>query len=244
MPPKSTGAVRYYGGRWCARVMLPGEPEKLVPMDQFRSKSQRAAAKAEAKIIAAEALAIWESQHEVRVETVADWSDRWIETKREKKQTSWKAARSHLDAHILDVIGQKRMADVTAHDCERIVERLDGLVDAEELKWKSASNIWGTVTKMFDDACRGKTLDLRARPRESNPTRDVRGPERGKRTQKVHLYPSELLALVQYLEAALALVAKTGAHLPVTSDAACGGASRIAEHLTQGAAARLGSEGS
>lgn len=200
MPAKASGAVRYLGGRWCARVELPGEPEKLVPMDQFRSKSQRLAAKAEAKIIAAEARAIWEQTHERRVETVADWADRWVEAKRAKGQTSWKAARSHLDAHILPIVGTKRMVDVTAHDCERIVERLDQLVDDEDLKWKSAVNIWGTVTKMFDDACRGKALDLRARDRDANPTRDVRGPERGKRTQKVHLYPSEFLALVAFEE--------------------------------------------
>lgn len=196
MAQDPNGAVLYRGGRWIARIVLPGEPEKQIPMEQFRSKSQRLAAKAEAKALAADARAIWEEKREAHEETVTDWAERWIESKRQKGQTSWKAARSHLDAHILDIIGAKRMADVTAHDCERIVERLDAAVDDEELKWKSAINIWGTVTKMFDDTCRGKRLDLRARERESNPTRDVRGPERGRRTQKVHLYPSELLALV------------------------------------------------
>ena len=194
--PRGHGAVRYRGGRWCARVLIVGEPERLIPMDQFRSKSQREEAKVEAAILAALEVKAWEARGEARRETVEDWADRWIQAKQQRGQTSWKAVRSHLDAHVLVVLKGKTMREVTSLDCERIVKRLDGLVDDGSLKWKSAVNIWGTVTKMFDDASRGKVLALRARDRGDNPTRDVRGPERGQRTQKVHLYPSEFLALV------------------------------------------------
>lgn len=86
------------------------------------------------------------------------------------------------------------MASVTRADLERIVQQLDAKVCAGTIRWKSASNIWGTVTKSFDDAHRGKILELRAR--DDNPTKDVRGPDRGVETEKVHLYPSEFLTLV------------------------------------------------
>jgi integrase len=175
--------------------MLPGEPEKLVPLEQFRSKSQKVDAKKESAVIQRLAYDAWLATGEKKIETVADWSERWIEAKRAKGQTSWESCRSHLDARILPVIGRKRMRDVTAGDLEQIVQRLDAAVDDETLKWKSATNIWGTVTKMFSDATKGKVLELRARDREDNPAKGVEGPTRGKRTQKVHLFPAEFLQL-------------------------------------------------
>lgn len=86
------------------------------------------------------------------------------------------------------------MAAVTRDHLEQIVQRLDAKVSRGEIRWKSALNIWGTVTKAFDDAHRGKILELRVR--SDNPAKDVRGPDRGVETEKVHLYPSEFLALV------------------------------------------------
>lgn len=197
MPPRGAGAVRYRGGRWCARIMLPGEPERLVPMEQFRSKSQKAEAKSVSADLQRAAYDLWLAAGEKKIETVTDWAERWIEHKRTKGQTSWESCRSHLDARILPVIGRKRMRDVTAGDLEQIVQRLDAAVDDETLKWKSATNVWGTVTKMFSDATKGKVLELRARDREDNPAKGVEGPTRGKRTQKVHLFPAEFLQLSQ-----------------------------------------------
>lgn len=47
---------------------------------------------------------------------------------------------------------------------------------------------------MFDDACNSKRLDLRVR--EDNPSRDVRGPDRGITRAKAYLFPTELLQVV------------------------------------------------
>ncbi len=97
--------------------------------------------------------------------------------------------------HIIPGFGAGRDPQtITKRDIEQLVQRLDALVASGKLRWKSAINIWGTVTKMFDDMTRGKVLDLRTR--EDNPCREVRGPDRGVDTEKVHLHPREFIALV------------------------------------------------
>ena len=64
-----------------------------------------------------------------------------------------------------------------------------------ELSWKTATNVWGVVTKMFSDACRSKVLSLRCR--EDNPARDVEGPDRGVERSGPYLFPSEFSALMR-----------------------------------------------
>lgn len=185
----ATGGVRFEGGRWKARLTIDGK-EKLVPIDPPLT---RMSDRPKAVIEAREMAKLVAASRAASRETVREWYERWIAVKRAKGQSSTKAARSHLDTHILPVIGDLTMASVRARDLERIVQNLDALVAARALRWKSALNIWGTVTKAFDDAHRGKVLELRARA--DNPARDVRGPDRGIETEKVHLYPGEFLKL-------------------------------------------------
>ncbi len=66
---------------------------------------------------------------------------------------------------------------------------------AGELSWKTAANVWGIVTKMFDDASASKVKALRVRQGD-NPAAGVKGPDLGAKKAKVYLYPSEFLALV------------------------------------------------
>jgi integrase len=84
---------------------------------------------------------------------------------------------------------------VTRRDIEEIVQALDAAVLAGELRWKTATNTWGVVTKMFRDACRSKVLALRAP--DDNPTTDVEGPDRGPERKGPYLFPSEFLLLMQ-----------------------------------------------
>jgi len=128
-------------------------------------------------------------------ELVEDWYERWLAMKRTRGQSSAKASGSHLEFHILPVLRGTAMAKVTTEQLERIVQNLDAKVDAGDLMWKSALNIWGTVTKAFDDAARGKVAELRVR--RDNPAASVRGPDRGVDTEQVHLFPDEFLQLVQ-----------------------------------------------
>lgn len=127
-------------------------------------------------------------------ERVRDWYDRWLAA-REERGISTTADRSHLRTHILEEIGDVVMVDLRPSDLERVVRRLDRLVAAQELRWKSALNIWGTVTVAMDDATRGKLSELRCF--SENPCSKVRGPDRGVETEKVHIFPAEFLRLMR-----------------------------------------------
>lgn len=193
MARKATGAVRYRGGRWWARVTV-GDERPLLPIEPpLTDPSARAAAKAEAAILSTLARDLERARLIVDGELVRDWYERWLAA-REEKGLSTKADRSHLNTHILAEIGDVVMRDLKPSDLERVVRRLDGLVTKGKLRWKSALNIWGTVTVAMDDASRGKVAELRVF--EEDPTKKVRGPDRGVDTEKVHLFPGELLQLM------------------------------------------------
>jgi integrase len=100
---------------------------------------------------------------------------------------------------VLPVLGPLPTHAVTRGDVERVVERLDRLIALpaehhDRISWKTASNAWVLVSKMFKDAMGAKQRDLRVR--EDDPAAGVAPPEHGDRKAKVYLYPSEFLALV------------------------------------------------
>ncbi len=73
---------------------------------------------------------------------------------------------------------------------------------APEINWKTATNVWGTVSVMFDDAANCKDRSLRVIP--ANPATGVRPPDKGETTSKQFLYPSEFSKLVACEEVPLA----------------------------------------
>ena len=87
-----------------------------------------------------------------------------------------------LQKWVPDDLKAKAMVDIEELDLEVIVERLDNAVAEELITWKTACNAWGTVTKMFNDAMRGKKLALRVL--KINPCGNA-GPERGEKKAKV-----------------------------------------------------------
>lgn len=191
MARKPSGTVEFRRGRWWARVTV-GSERPWVPIEPpMTDPTARAAAVEEARILSTMARAA--PRPGAPGERVEDWYDRWL-TAREERGVSARAARSHLTNHILPILRGREMAKVTPADLERVVRHLDDLVARGELRWKSAINVWGTVTKAFDDAHRGKLTELRCRA--DDPTKSVRGPDRGVDTEKVHLFPHELLDLV------------------------------------------------
>jgi integrase len=117
----------------------------------------------------------WNESRESFIRSTADERGRW---------------RKWIAPHLTG----KRMVDVSKRDLELVVSSLDKDVRAGRLSWKTAIHAWGTVTKLFDDATRGKDLDLRRL--ETNPARDVRGPDRGHERASAFLFPSELHKLV------------------------------------------------
>lgn len=127
-------------------------------------------------------------------ETVAQWMKRWLDHREARGLTSVKGDRGRLTKHVLPCLGAKPMGKVSRTDLEALVSTLDTKIRDGETAWKSATNVWGLVTKMFDDAAHSKSLDLRVRA--DDPTEGVRGPDRGAKKAKVYLYPSEVLAVL------------------------------------------------
>ncbi|MBI3206677.1 MAG: tyrosine-type recombinase/integrase [Myxococcales bacterium] len=102
---------------------------------------------------------------------------------------------SNIDLYIAPATGNKHVRDWTGEDLRALVRLLDTKVQAGEISWKTATNIWGTATCMCWDACSAKVESLRIR--EDNPSLGVAGPDRGIRKEKQFLYPSEFLRFVE-----------------------------------------------
>lgn len=83
----------------------------------------------------------------------------------------------HYDHHVVPVLADKHVRAWTADDLRKVVRALDARVEAGELKWKTAVNVWATVTGMLADAVRSN--DDAVRCRDDNPVSLVEGPQRG-----------------------------------------------------------------
>jgi integrase len=126
--------------------------------------------------------------------TVADWFDRFATAREARGLTSVRDDRGRFVHHVAPVFGELLMSAVTRADVERLVRTLDAKVQAEQLSWKTAQNVWMLVSKMFRESVRSKVQELRVRT--DNPCIDVAPPDRGSRKAKVYLFPNELGALL------------------------------------------------
>lgn len=127
-------------------------------------------------------------------ETVSAYALRWFADRERRGLTSVRTDRARFKTWVEPRLGPLPIAGVSTLDVKRLVEDLDAAVQGGELAWKTATNVWGLVSKLFDDAKNAKTVALIARA--DNPTADVRGPDRGDDVSKVFLYPSVFLKLV------------------------------------------------
>jgi len=127
-------------------------------------------------------------------ETVADWGERWVKAREDKGYMSTRDDRGRIVTHVVPVIGSKPMATVKRSDIERVVEVLDTKVKTGTMSWKTALNVWGIVTKMFNDAQNSKQKDLRLR--DDNPCERVAAPDRGAHKSQQFLYPNELVTVL------------------------------------------------
>jgi hypothetical protein len=133
-------------------------------------------------------------------ETVAMWFERWLAAREKKGIRSTRNDKGRFTKWVAPLLGPEPIARATRRDLEEVVQHLDQAVrkfDAkgEGLRWKTATNVWGALTKMFADACRSKVLFLRVR--EDNPARDIEGPDRGVERSGPYLFPHEFAALMQ-----------------------------------------------
>ncbi len=134
-----------------------------------------------------------------RVQPTADmskWLDAWIGAREANGQTSTRENRSHYETHIAPAIGGKHVRDWTAVEMRTLSRYLDEQIQGGHIAWKTARNVWTTAGKMLADAVRSKRDEIRCR--DTNPIRDVEGPNRGADRAHPYLYPSELLDFVEH----------------------------------------------
>jgi integrase len=181
--------------QWMARVTLKnGERSPWIALDPKISQDDKEAAQAATRIIAQ-----WKEQMRVELPltgdtTVTEYTRRWFDHREASGKTSVHSDRARFRTHIEPTLGARRMKSIKKQDLEDLRDRLDEKKNAGELAPKTTLNIWGLVTKIFDDAHRGKPRTFQVR--EDNPARDVRGPDRGARPAKQFLYPTELAQLL------------------------------------------------
>jgi integrase len=127
-------------------------------------------------------------------ETCDDYADRWIEAREAAGLLTTADDRGRWDKWIAPHLGGKPITAVTEHDLKNLVASLDKSVRAGELRWKTAENVWGVVTVMFNDARKHKNPALCVR--KDNPAVDVKGPDRGHDRASAFLFPSEIWKLL------------------------------------------------
>lgn len=183
--------------RFRCRVKDGGRPYVELPVGLTKAEAEGAALKL-AQAAAAGELAEPNTPTTRRKaapsETVAQWCTRWCEEREERGLTSVRGDRGRLATYVLPIIGPRPIATVTQEQIEAVVIDLDKRVRAKTMSWKTASNVWGNVSKLFDDASHAKDRTLRVR--SDNPAKGIRGPDRGTKKVKAFLYPSEARALL------------------------------------------------
>jgi integrase len=132
---------------------------------------------------------------------MARWIDAWNADRLARGQTSTRDNLAHYRFHILPSIGPRHVRDWTREDLRKLSRDLDGKVRAREISWKTATNAWGTATKMSADAAESKRDEIRCR--SENPAAGVRGPDRGDESGLQFLNPSEFLRFVSCPEVPL-----------------------------------------
>jgi integrase len=131
-------------------------------------------------------------------ETLASYVKRWCDDREARGNRSVRDDRSRLAHYLLPGHGHKLVTEIARDDIEGIRDRLDALI-AEEggIAWKTAANIWATITKLCADmvfgALKNKSLGVRA----DNPAVGILPPERGEPRSKTCLYPSEFDAAMR-----------------------------------------------
>jgi Phage integrase family len=209
MPAHLTGSPKWNEKRqaWIARITLPNSknrpPVVLTEADGSPvPKNDEPRAKALAKLLS-ERARLGGAVVAGSPETVNEYAKRWL-TSRVGRIASVRDNKGHLNEHILPVLGTLIMRHVTAAEIEGLVGALDKKVRDAEIGDKTAKNIWGTCTKMFDDATHAKPA-TGLRCLDSDPTDGVRGPDDADVDKLLqYLYPSEFLAFVSCPEVPLA----------------------------------------
>jgi len=188
-----TGSTEFRGGRWQVRVTRPdgSRPWIDLPGEIAAHEEERAHRVGE---IVARRVHKGEDVPVERGETVKEYGERWAEWREKRGLASAPENESHIRVHLCPKLGSLPMKGVSHEMLEDFVTHLDQRVLDGETHWKTAQNIWSSVSVMFDDATNAKDRSLRIL--SVNPAVGVRPPDKGEETAKQFLYPSEFVTLI------------------------------------------------
>ena len=206
MARKSTGTIqKTKAGAWQAIITLADGSRKRLPPFPKGTSEAMAREKAQALAERAREMGVKKPTAPAAPVKPADSCERWFETWLIDRQARGYSATgdnaAHYRLHIAPSIGDKHIRTWARDDLRKLSHDLDTKVQAREISWKTAANVWATATKMCSDAANAKRDDIRCR--DDNPATDVRGPDRGDGRAKQWLYPSEFLRFVTCQEVPL-----------------------------------------
>jgi integrase len=202
---KPTGTIqKTKDGRWRARVTLSDGSRKWLPPFPVGTSEEMARERARAlteKAFREGLKSTTPPNKRDRAKLAAEakescvaWVKLWQQERDDRGLSSSVTKQGHWKLHIAPVLSGKHPKVWTREDFRKLSVALDAKVRANEIAWKSAQDIWGTATKMADDACNSKLPTIRCR--DDNPATDVRGPDRGAVVARQYLYPNEVEQLL------------------------------------------------
>jgi integrase len=205
--PTATGSnIPLADGRWQPRVrLIDGSKMRFDPWPAGTSKedADKLTLELQERVIREKLRSVRKIQSKARISksratataACADWIKVWHDDRVAHGLTSARDSLAHWETHLKPTLGTKHPLHWTRDDFRALSVELDEKVQRGEVAPKTAVNVWGTATKMADDACNSKLATIRCRI--DNPSTDVRGPERGEKIAKQYLFPSEFLQLMQ-----------------------------------------------
>jgi len=210
VPRPATGTVQFrpgpsdFGGKWWGRVTCIDGSRPWVelgewPNDEEGEQLARFSAAEHSKQMR-QLKAVASNGAQLSGASAADiaamttWLKTWLKAREVRGLTSVRENRSHYEQHIEPALGAGHVRSWTVDDLRKLCNSLDDKVREGKLSWKTALNVWATACKMVSDACRSKLDALRCRTDDIS--RLVPGPDRGAKTEKQFLYPSEFLEFV------------------------------------------------
>lgn len=203
MSRKISGCPEYRGGRWQVKVTKPDRSRPWIDLPGSIPASDPERAKRVAVIVATR-IRNGDSIPMERGETVLEYGARWYAWRKKHRVSSAGENLSNLRVHFYEKHGALPMAGITREHLEDFVTHLDERVLAEEISWRTAKNVWGSVAVMFRDGFGAKDRAMRVVGMSVNPAAGVAPPDKGAETALQFLHPSEFLKLVQCKKVPLA----------------------------------------
>src|SRR5690606_17199603 len=142
----ASGTVVWAGDHWRIRItLLDGSRPWFDLNPRISEKEARKLAREASELARKEKRVLISPKGEAKEdpggETVRFWSSRWLDYREERGLESVSDDRARVRDHVLPVIGDIAMADVTEDHIRDVVHSLDEKVGKGELAWKTASNV-------------------------------------------------------------------------------------------------------